>query len=198
MKKITAEELYEMIYENPSVFEHWDTPLEISEYVSCRKSPITHLSKYLTFSGKNDNGWCGTFFDCPSLKIATDTFHRYTLFVNSGIQKIENLIITKTDWLNWAANFESCKNLKIATGNYPGFVTFCESGVQSIQNLHIQNPSKGGSYASFLKCPALHTLESWDLSQKIDIEKEKLSKEKERRALLKFRKESQPKELPFL
>jgi hypothetical protein len=38
--KITAAEFYKMIEEDPSIFEHWNTPLEITEFVKCWKSPI--------------------------------------------------------------------------------------------------------------------------------------------------------------
>jgi hypothetical protein len=55
MKRITAEEFLGMIAENPSVFEHWDTPLEITEYVDCSHTNITHLSPHLTFSGNKNS-----------------------------------------------------------------------------------------------------------------------------------------------
>jgi hypothetical protein len=44
MQKITADEFLAMIAENPSIFEHWDSPLEITESVDCRMNNITHLS----------------------------------------------------------------------------------------------------------------------------------------------------------
>jgi hypothetical protein len=116
MKQITAKEFYNMSEKNPSVFEHWETPLEIMEFVYCNNSKITHLSKQLTFSGKNQDGW---FAFCKSLKIATGTFHGRVYFSDSGIQKISQLLITNPDNADLSANFSYCKDLKIATGNYP-------------------------------------------------------------------------------
>jgi hypothetical protein len=196
--KITAQEFLEMIAENPSVFEHWDTPLEITEFVKCNNSAITHLSPHLTFSGKNEVESAAHFWECPNLKIATGTYLGKVVFSNSGIKRIENLTVTKANKNGVAATFVNCPNLQVATGTYPGFVYFQNSGIERIENLTITNPHNDGYYADFLYCPNLKTLEGWDLSQKIIIEDAKLAAEKSRRALLKFHKESQPKSLPFL
>jgi hypothetical protein len=197
--KITAQEFYAMIAENPSVFEHWDTPLEITEYVSCRHSKITHLSKYLTFAGKDENEWSASFTNCADLKIATGTFQTGVNFRNSGIQKIENLEVKELNKSKSSAVFWNCKDLETATGTYPGFVTFLHSGITSIKNLHIKNPNDKGIYVSFRNCPNLQTLDGWDLSKTMYIESEKLEAEKKRRAALKkFIKKTSPEELPFL
>jgi hypothetical protein len=198
-QKITAEEFYAMITENPSVFKHWNTPLEITEFVKCDRSPITHLSKHLSFSGKNEDGRVAEFTHCPDLKIATGTFKGGVRFSYSGIEKIENLRITKASKYGNSVSFSNCKSLKIATGTYPGKVTFLHSGIHSIQNLHVETPNTNGNYGNFQKCPNLQTLEGWDLSKPIWIEPEKLASEKKRRAALqKFWKENQIEELPFL
>jgi hypothetical protein len=181
-KIITAQEFLEMIAKNPSVFEHWDSPLEITEYVSCLLSEITHLSPQLTFSGKDKAGWAADFMMATNLKNATGTFHGHVRFQQSGIEKIEKLIVTKSDNDKCAAIFSYCANLKIATGTFHGCVDFSESGIHSIQNLHVQNPNADKYYAYFSDCPNLKTLKGWDLSKKIWIEPEKLAAEKERRA----------------
>jgi hypothetical protein len=198
MKKITADEFHNMIRKNPSVFEHWNTPLEITEFVICNNSDITHLSPLLTFSGRDQGGEVAAFHSCHKLKMATGTFHGFVRFPTCGIEKIENLIITQPTMANAAASFWCCYALKIATGNYPGHVDFWGSGIESIQNLHIKNPTKKNDYANFACCKNLSNLEGWDLSKQICIEPEKLAAEKERRALQKFHKETTPKELPFL
>jgi hypothetical protein len=194
--KVTAKQFLAMIAENPSVFEHWNTPLEITEYVDCKNSPISHLSTHLTFSGRDEDGDVATFKHCLHLKIATGTFNGGVWFCNSGIEKIENLQVTQPDNQGFSATFADCKNLQIATGNYVGTVIFSGSGVHSIQNLHIHTSI--GTYADFCKCPNLQTLKGWDLSKKILIEPQKLQAEKERRALQKFHKETEPSTLPFL
>jgi hypothetical protein len=196
--KITAKEFLAMIDENPSGFEHWDTPLEVTEYVDCESSPITHLSKYLTFSGRNDAGDVANFGNCPNLQIATGNFEGYVCFSASNIKKIENLSIQQNNNGGMSAAFAGCKALEIATGNYAGFVSFAGSGIHSIQNLQIQGSAER-LHAEFSNCPNLHTLQNWDLSKPIWIESKKLEAEKKRRtALKKFVTETQPNELPFL
>jgi hypothetical protein len=196
--KITADEFKKMISENPSVFEHWNTPLEITEYVNCENSEITHLSKHLTFSGKNDIGYSANFWDCKNLKVATGTFQGTVIFANAGIQKIENLQVTQTKKQGLSASFGACKALEIASGNFEGAVDFDDSGIHSIQNLHVHSPNQSKIYASFLGCANLKTLESWDLSKHIEIEPEKLQAEIKRRAALKkFIQETQPLPLPI-
>ncbi len=198
MKKITAKEFLAMIENNPSVFEHWNTPLEITEFVDCEGAIITHLSPYLTFSGKNEKEESARFFRCPNLKTATGTFQNTTDFSCSSVKKIENLHVGKNN-TGFSAWFYSCKSLKVATGNYPGSVDFCLSGIHSIQNLHIENPNKNEYYADFETCPNLQTLGNWDLSKKIKIEDEKFDAEIKRRASLKnFIQETKPQPLPFL
>jgi hypothetical protein len=199
MKKITAVEFLVMILKNSSVFEHWNTPLEITEHVDCEKYDITHLSSYLTFSGRNDVGETAKFDHCKNLETATGTFHGYVTFAFSGIQKIENLNILQSDIWNMAVSFSSCKALQIATGTYPGFVNFADSSINTIQNLHVKNPDTDGDYASLRKCHKLQTLEGWDLSKQIRIEPEKLASEINRRAALKkFHTETKIEALPFL
>jgi hypothetical protein len=199
MRKITAKKFLAMVSENPSVFENWDTPLEITQYVEGNNSPITHLSKHLIFSGKNPNGDTADFRYCPNLQTATGTFHGFVWFAENGIQKIENLLITQPDNNQIATSFAKCLHLEIATGTYPGFVNFSGCGIHSIQNLNINTPEEEGIYAEFSNCHNLQTLEGWDPSKKICIEPKKLEAEHKRRATLKkFVQESQPQELPFL
>jgi hypothetical protein len=187
-----------MIKENPAVFEHWDTPLEITGNVDCRNSPITHLSSHLTFSEPNKEGYSANFWDCRNLKTATGTFHGAVSFANAGIQKIENLHVMQTNKDGLSASFWACKDLEIATGSYAGYVNFLSSGIHTIKNLNVKN-TKEQAYANFENCPNLHTLENWDLSKTILIEPEKLEAEKKRRAKLqKHLKETQAQELPFL
>jgi hypothetical protein len=199
MQKITGYQFQKMIEENPSVFEHWDTPLEITESVDCSYSPITHLSKYLIFSGKDNRPteWNIRFSHCPNLEIATGTFYSSVDFSESNIQKIENLKVDATCGIS--ASFTNCKNLQIATGNFKTSVIFGQSGIEKIENLSIHKPNDDGHYAYFKECRNLKTLEGWDLSKKISIEPKKLEAEIKRRAALKqFVKNTNPQELPFL
>jgi hypothetical protein len=196
--KVTAKEFLAMIAEKPSVFKHWETPLEITEYVDCTHSPITHLSKHLTFSGHNECGNSANFEGCEDLKLATGNFKKIVLFSYSGVEKIEALTVGEPGDDD-SAYFDNCPNLKIATGNFQGYVTFRYSGIEKIENLNIQNPNIPGNYANFYACPNLKTLEGWNLSKKINIEPQKLQAETKRRAALKkFQKETQPENLPFL
>jgi hypothetical protein len=193
--QITAKEFYARIEENPAIFKDWETPLEITEFVDCNQSPITHLSKHLTFSKKNKFGNSASFYKCPNLKIATGTFAGHVDFQHCGIEKIENLNVGK-NYDDNSAWFFGCKKLKIATGNFAGLISFRNSGIHKIENLN--TPRKNGHYGDFHGCPNLKTLEGWDLSKPIGIEPKKLAAEKERRALKKFQKETNPSPLPFL
>jgi hypothetical protein len=195
---ITAKEFYQMIADNPAVFEHWKTPIEITEYIECEDSNITHLCPSLTFTGKNNVGEAANFRNCKSLKNACGTFLGYVSFVRSSIETCKTLTVKKRNKAHWSASFAFCPNLQIATGNYFGYVNFEESGIHTIQALTIQNSDQDRYYADFTNCPNLKTLHGWDLSKKIFIEPAKLAFEKERRTLQKFLKESQPKALPFL
>jgi hypothetical protein len=197
-KKITATDFLAMILENPSVFEHWETPLEITDFIDCSGYEITHLSPHLTFSGKTSLGFSANFSDCKFLKIATGTFKGFVNFRDSSVTKIEALHVGKNK-TEISCNFSGCKLLQLATGNFEGFVNFYESGIQKIENLRVQNPNEKGYYAEFRNCPNIHGLENWDLSKPIGIEPKKLQAEIKRRAALKkFHKETQTPALPFL
>jgi hypothetical protein len=143
-----------MIEENPSIFEHWDTPLEITEYVNCCGSPITHLSKHLTFLGQNKNGEVATFEKCKKLKSATGTFKGTVEFRESNIEKIEDLNVGKNEYGS-SASFYNCQNLKIATGTFHGCVNFAKSGIEKIEKLHITQNNKAGWAANFRDCNSL-------------------------------------------
>jgi hypothetical protein len=199
--QITAGEFAVMIHENPSVFEHWDTPLEILGYVNARDSQITHithLSPHLTFAGTNNEDFAASFRECPNLKIATGTFHGSVDFGFSNIEKIENLTVTQPDKNGWAASFWGCKKLKSITGTYPGFLFLTGSGIESLKSLHIEKHNISGKYLDVSDCPNLKNLSGWDLSKQITIESEKLEAEPKRRAIQKFLNKTQPEELPFL
>jgi hypothetical protein len=199
MNRISASEFLTMISENPSVFEHWDSRLEITEYVDCINSPITHLSRNLTFSGKNDSGDVACFRGSSHLCIATGTYYGGVFFSKTGIEKIEDLTVTNYNKNGLAASFFSCKSLEIATGNYPGFVNFSRSGISKIENLIIEfKNTLRSDEADFFGCENLKTLDGWNIKKPCHIEPKKLAAEKERRALQKFHKEAQPTELPFL
>jgi hypothetical protein len=199
MKQITAKEFLAMIAENPSIFEYWNSPLEIISYVDCKDSKITHLSKYLTFSGKNDVRSVADFSHCKFLKTATGTFNGFVWFTNSKVQNIKDLHVTERDSGGNSASFALCESLQTASGTYAGLVSFQNSGIQKIKDLHIQRPNQEGLYVYLAGCPNLHNLEGWDLSKNLWCEGEKLEAERKRRKSLKtFIETSQPTTLPFL
>jgi hypothetical protein len=198
-KRICEEEFLAMVMDNPSIFKDWEIPLEITEFVDCSNSKITHLSPLLRFTGRNNAGNVADFSNCKNLENATGTFHGHVCFFKSGIKKIEELIITKPNHDHHAAGFSQCKNLEVATGKFPGHADFSESGIHTIHNLEIERPEMDGHYGSFYNCPNLKTLEGRDPNKIIDIEISKLQEEvKRRKAMKKFIQETQPQELPFL
>jgi hypothetical protein len=111
MEKITALEFLKMIGKNPSIFKTWEPPLEITTFVDCKNSPITHLPKHLIFSGKSLDIWSANFYRCPNLQIATGTFYGFVNFRESGIQKIENLQIHNPNRFGDYADFTTCSKL---------------------------------------------------------------------------------------
>ncbi|MBE2180297.1 MAG: hypothetical protein IAE97_07480 [Chthoniobacterales bacterium] len=144
MKKLTAEEFKALIEEDPSWASKLTEPVEITTYCGMAGSKITHLNPLLHFTGRNEYDSAAGFWGCKNLKVATGTFHGWVCFVESGIERIENLTVTKTDCDGEAASFRGCENLKVATGTYPGFVSFAESGIERIENLTVTAPEAGG------------------------------------------------------
>ena len=150
---MTGLEFMLKIDEDPSWCLSIKEPLEITTYVQLIKEAITHLSPFLTFSGKNEMGWAADFERCKNLKVATGTFHGFVYFGSSGIKEIKNLNITGIDSEGDSANFYSCKNLKVATGTFKGAVNFESSKIEEIKELIIQNKNIKKEKASFIFCP---------------------------------------------
>jgi hypothetical protein len=91
------------------------------------------------------------------------------------------------------ANFLGCYSLKVATGNFLDYVNFEKSSIEKIENLEISPTG-----ANFFQCNNLKTLENLTLSPNLEIEEEKLEKEKERRQKIAQKlKENQPQPLVF-
>jgi len=134
--KMTGEEFVKIVEIQPDFCKNLTEPLEVTTYVDLYRENITHLSPLITFSGDNGIGCAAHFHSCKNLKIATGTYEGWVYFGNSGVEKIENLIVTGTDRVNNSASFYGCKNLKVATGNYEGFVNFSKSGVETIKDLN--------------------------------------------------------------
>jgi len=123
------------------------------------ESPITHLSPYLHFTGKDEHGKCADFTLCQNLNVAEGIFGGEVNFSYSSIAKIGNLTIKKAGKSGNAADFTSCNRLRVATGNFPGAVTFRGSGIRRVENLHIQAPNKAGLAAEFYFCKHLRHAE---------------------------------------
>ena len=153
MKKITGEEFCELINQNPSWCKDLKEPLEITTYSNVGYSKITHLSPLITFSGKSISGCVADFDNCKNLKVATGTFNGYVDFTESGIEKIENLLVKGVDHKGMSASFYLCEKLKVATGTFEGFVNFNDSGVTTIKDLIIEKVDTDKEKARFYHCP---------------------------------------------
>jgi len=112
-------------------------PVEITGVCDMRESKITHLSSFLHFTGRDENGYCADFSDCRSLGVAEGTFAGMVEFSHSSIEAIGNLTVEKPGRDKIAALFLACKQLKIAKGTFPGFVGFGLSGIEEIGDLVI-------------------------------------------------------------
>ena len=159
--KITGAEFKNLIKENPSWCLDIKEPLKVTTFVSLICSNITHLSPLITFSGQENNGWAANFYGCENLEIATGKFNGVAIFRNSGIKKIENLTVTKTNEEKISATFSHCQNLKVATGTYKGFVDFESSGIETIKGLIIENTTTKKHRARFLNCPIKYIPEEY-------------------------------------
>jgi hypothetical protein len=145
MKKLNAKEFLALITENPSVFKEWTEPTEITEYVDCSKSNITHLSPLLKFNGTNfSNAWAHTeyarfrsanFEKCKFLENASGTFYGGVNFSESGIKTIENLKVTRSCG-DLAAQFTSCKSLEsMKNSSFSGEVELDHSSIKTVENV---------------------------------------------------------------
>jgi hypothetical protein len=163
VKQITPTHFKNAIRENPAWATTLRAPVEIVGPCHLHKSPITHLSPLLHFSGLDREGNVAIFHDCVNLKVAEGTFNGGVSFEGSGIERIdaENLIVTKTNNAGWAAGFTGCKKLKVAEGTFPGWVCFAESSVIKINTakLVISQPDHKGYAASFADCERLRIAE---------------------------------------
>ena len=144
---MTGEEFDKLTKTNPSWCLSIKEPLEITTYANLSRSPITHLSPLITFSGRNMHGWVGSFQQ-SNLKVATGTFKGYVYFDGSAVEKIENLIVDSPCHSLSAASFAECRKLKVATGIFHGRVDFNSSGVEKIENLITTT-----KHGTFLGCP---------------------------------------------
>ena len=160
MKRITGERFIEEITKDPSWCKNLKEPLEIITFIDIPKSPITHLSPLLTFSGKNNIGWVANFTKCEKLEVATGTFNGAVCFYKAGIKEIKNLLVTKTTNYGQSANFDGCKELTTATGTFEGIVYFGRSGVTTIKNLIVKT-SAHGIKAESTECPIKYIPEEY-------------------------------------
>jgi hypothetical protein len=108
---LTANEFNLLVHDNPSVFKTLQHPIEVTQYIYAYNSPITHLSKHLTFSGENPHRRSASFIACNNLKNASGTYQHKVDFSNSGIQSIENLKIHNPDETGVYAQMNNCPNL---------------------------------------------------------------------------------------
>ena len=159
MKQLLTAEFNAKITHDPAWAATLTEPVEILDYCNMNFSPITHLSPLLRFTGRNEDGDVASFEQCENLKVAEGTFHGSVNFQWAAIEKIGELIITRTNRAGYAANFDYCKSLKVASGTFPGPATFDHAGIEKIDNLNILESSASGHAASFRECEELKIAE---------------------------------------
>ena len=84
--------------------------------------------------------------------MARGNFPGYVIFRCAGVEKIEELHITKPNMLCLAAAFDGCEHLKVAEGTFPGHVDFSDSGINKIGRLSIMSANENGIKADFTGC----------------------------------------------
>ena len=147
-------------------------PVEVSGYCDLTDSGITHLSPLLTFSGRNERGETAKFSRCMDLRVAEGRFRGLADFMDSGIERIGDLSITRPNEYGEAADFDWCIALKVAEGRFPGSVWFNASGIETIGDLEIAAPNFDGMWASFLDCFSLkfNKIRDAQLQQAVDLD----------------------------
>ena len=153
--KMTAAQFENAVNRDPAWAHKLTEPVEITEYCDMSGSEITHLSPMLHFSGNDEEENAANFAECNQLKVAEGVFDGFVDFMESGIEKIGDLVVTKPNENGEAADFTCCYQLQIAGGTYHGSVKFNISGVREIDHLQIIRPNNDGLAASYCLCDKL-------------------------------------------
>ena len=153
--KMTASQFENAVNRDPAWASKLTEPVEITEYCDMSGSEITHLSPMLHFAGNDDEENAANFAECNQLKVAEGVFDGFVDFMDSGIEKIGDLVVTKPNENGEAADFTCCYQLQIAGGTYHGSVKFNISGVREIEHLQIIRPNNDGLAASYCQCDKL-------------------------------------------
>ena len=150
--RMTAEQFEAAVDGDPAWARKLTEPVEITEYCDMSGSEITHLSPLLHFSGNDEEENVASFAECMQLKVAEGVFDGFVDFIDSAIEKIGDLVVTKPNQNGEAADFTCCDQLQIAKGVYHGSVKFNCSGVREIEHMQIIRPNNDGLAASYCLC----------------------------------------------
>jgi len=143
-ERISALEFLKRIEDNPSWAKSLEHPVVVYQYVDLSDSNITHLSRWLRFSGKDDYGESANFCRCTQLENAEGTYDGSVDFSQSSIKHIGRLKVLGVDRSATSAYFYKCKELKKLSGTFYGPVAACESSIEEIENLKITKQNRKG------------------------------------------------------
>jgi hypothetical protein len=92
--EITNNEFFVLLHKDPSCFKKLSKPLTVTQDIHLSGHPITHLSRFLTFTGKSREDWYSLYATgCKALETLTGKFHHGVSMFNTPIKNLENLEI---------------------------------------------------------------------------------------------------------
>jgi hypothetical protein len=162
-ERITAKEFLQRVEENPAWAKGLEHPVIVNEHVNLSDSKITHLSRWLRFSGKDDHGESANFCRCEQLVNAEGTYDGSVDFSLSGIKQIGRLKVLGVDRSSISAYFYKCKDLKTLSGSYYGPVVACESALEKIENFKVSKSNRKGEKLD-LSCTTVNEIDQLSAS----------------------------------
>ena len=155
MDKINAEEFLRLTKNNSSWAAELTKPLEVCGFLRADKSPITHLSPHLHFTGENSSNWSASFENCRLLTKAEGKFSGAVSFIQTGITEIGEIEVEmgKKESRGLSCTFFNCKQLKEARGKYKGRVYFGAAGIRTIGELECKEADFSGCLVEKIKGP---------------------------------------------
>ena len=161
-RQISAAEFKEKVEADPSWASTLTEPIQVMEWVDMAGSKITHLSKYLHFTGVSGKRLCADFSNCKYLKKLEGNFYCDANFNGSGIDEIGEVKVAENG--GFALTLTNCKNLKIVKGEFAAAINLSHSNVGDISQLKVII-RRGNQGTKFEGCPLTDLqIRSWKKS----------------------------------
>lgn len=154
MINITGDEFARAVKLDPDWADSLTEPVRVIDFCNLSNTGLRRLSRFLTFSGRNDSGAVANFSKCTELQNAAGTFEGSVSFHHSGIYECHELVVNRNE-KGPVANMAYCRRLREASGHFAGRVNFDESGITRIHNLVVEGKDMLGVAGTFRNCQRL-------------------------------------------